>query len=289
MSKKNIGWAFYKDYFSQKDQPGETPAIEEKLTSKEGGFSDKIVDTKKLKGAFDLVEKNKSLEKLELNNYRTTVEALHERFRLTADVWFSVQTNGRGFLSGIGNSHELGLEEEYSLGFHFDHTSGLPMVPGSSLKGALRSAFSRKVLPAMMNFCGFPQVEPADVSLLEAYLFDGQWAGKNLPSAEQMHFIGGAPEFWCGSLLERDTITPHTRGKLPKPTPLPFLKIPAGVTFKFYFSIPKRWKPEVPSSKVLLLFLLCIHRFGLGAKTNYDFGRFGISTESIFFKNGSKS
>ncbi|MDZ7743476.1 MAG: RAMP superfamily CRISPR-associated protein [Bacteroidota bacterium] len=29
------------------------------------------------------------------------------------------------------------------LGFFFDHTTGLPMIPGSSVKGSLRSAFMK--------------------------------------------------------------------------------------------------------------------------------------------------
>ena len=37
--------------------------------------------------------------------------------------------------------HETNNQGELKLGFFFDHTSGLPMLPGSSVKGAIRGAF----------------------------------------------------------------------------------------------------------------------------------------------------
>lgn len=46
-----------------------------------------------------------------------------------------------GLLLGVGYAHEVGYAGEFKLGFHFDHTNGLPVLPGSSVKGALRSVF----------------------------------------------------------------------------------------------------------------------------------------------------
>ncbi|MFN8304384.1 MAG: type III-B CRISPR module RAMP protein Cmr6 [Saprospiraceae bacterium] len=46
-----------------------------------------------------------------------------------------------GLLPGIGYPHEVGYEGELKLGFGFDHVSGLPVLPGSSVKGVLRSVF----------------------------------------------------------------------------------------------------------------------------------------------------
>ncbi|MGB4847025.1 MAG: type III-B CRISPR module RAMP protein Cmr6 [Saprospiraceae bacterium] len=46
-----------------------------------------------------------------------------------------------GLLTGSGYSHETGIKNEFKLGFFFDHTTGLPIIPGSSVKGVLRSAF----------------------------------------------------------------------------------------------------------------------------------------------------
>ncbi len=46
-----------------------------------------------------------------------------------------------GLLLGSGYSHETGSKEEYKLGFFFDHASGMPIIPGSSVKGTIRSVF----------------------------------------------------------------------------------------------------------------------------------------------------
>lgn len=52
-----------------------------------------------------------------------------------------------GLVCGIGYEHELGFENEFKLGFSFDHTTGLPYIPGSSVKGTLRSAFGHNGYP----------------------------------------------------------------------------------------------------------------------------------------------
>lgn len=46
-----------------------------------------------------------------------------------------------GLLPGSGYPHEVGGKGEFKLGFSFDHTTGLPVLPGSSVKGVLRSVF----------------------------------------------------------------------------------------------------------------------------------------------------
>jgi len=46
-----------------------------------------------------------------------------------------------GLLLGSGYGHEADLFGELKLGFFFDHTTGLPIIPGSSVKGVLRSVF----------------------------------------------------------------------------------------------------------------------------------------------------
>jgi CRISPR-associated protein Cmr6 len=46
-----------------------------------------------------------------------------------------------GLLPGSGYPHEVGGTGEFKLGFSVDHTTGLPVLPGSSVKGVLRSVF----------------------------------------------------------------------------------------------------------------------------------------------------
>jgi CRISPR-associated protein Cmr6 len=46
-----------------------------------------------------------------------------------------------GLATGIGMGHEADVKGELKLGFYFDYTTGVPVIPGSTVKGVLRSAF----------------------------------------------------------------------------------------------------------------------------------------------------
>ncbi len=54
---------------------------------------------------------------------------------------FRLETIYPGLITGIGMAHATGMEGEGKLGMAFDFTSGLPYIPGSSVKGLLRSVF----------------------------------------------------------------------------------------------------------------------------------------------------
>ena len=54
---------------------------------------------------------------------------------------FVLYTTYPGLLMGSGNLHDISCKGAYKLGFSFDYVNGLPYLPGSSLKGILRSAF----------------------------------------------------------------------------------------------------------------------------------------------------
>ncbi|HMQ87029.1 MAG TPA: type III-B CRISPR module RAMP protein Cmr6 [Flavilitoribacter sp.] len=49
-----------------------------------------------------------------------------------------------GLVLGTGYVHGVGQLGEFKIGFYFDHTTGLPTIPGSSIKGALRAAFPER-------------------------------------------------------------------------------------------------------------------------------------------------
>ena len=50
---------------------------------------------------------------------------------------FDLVTTYPGLLIGSGYSHEVHGKDGLKLGFYFDHTTGLPIIPGSSVKGVL--------------------------------------------------------------------------------------------------------------------------------------------------------
>lgn len=102
---RNAGLLFYKEY-----------------------FKDYEVKNNEIK--FGLNPKNLFALKLDAHNKLYESE---DNFELT--------TIYPGLLIGSGYNHEIGDQEnELKLGFFFDHTTGLPCVPGSSVKGVLRNA-----------------------------------------------------------------------------------------------------------------------------------------------------
>ncbi|MBM3713517.1 MAG: type III-B CRISPR module RAMP protein Cmr6 [Actinobacteria bacterium] len=69
-------------------------------------------------------------------------------FKHPKSIPFSLKTTYPGLLIGAGYSHPKLYDPEteddqgdYQLGFFFDHTTGLPVIPGSSVKGILKSVF----------------------------------------------------------------------------------------------------------------------------------------------------
>jgi len=54
---------------------------------------------------------------------------------------FSLKTTYPGLLCGSGYAHDTGAMGDFKIGFFFDHTTGQPIIPGSSVKGVCRSVF----------------------------------------------------------------------------------------------------------------------------------------------------
>lgn len=100
-----------------------------------------------------------------------------------------------GILSGIGINHNIGGDGEFKLGFMFDHTSGLPYLPGSSVKGAIRSIFPNQLRKTAVELSDKPlyqaqllyiakrkedyfikeiqNISPIEIFKLEYLLFEG--------------------------------------------------------------------------------------------------------------------
>ncbi len=57
---------------------------------------------------------------------------------------FTMITTYPGLLCGSGYPHGIANKSALKIGFFFDFTSGLPVIPGSSVKGTLRSVFPGK-------------------------------------------------------------------------------------------------------------------------------------------------
>ena len=185
---------------------------------------------------------------------------------------FDLKTTYPGLVCGIGYHHEVNKPksnekptdkedsaEVYNLGMYFDYTSGLPVIPGSSIKGMLRSAILE---------WGFLADKGIDAEKFIEKVFEG----KGLSIYDRDIFLDavpvGTPEQY---LFGKDYITHHPH-PLQNPNPVRFLRVNPGVTYQFRFILKDH---EGFSAKFKLeLFKEIICTFGLGAKTNVGYGQF---------------
>jgi CRISPR-associated protein Cmr6 len=263
---KNLSWLFYKQYF------------------------------KNLK--FDKSDQDK--EKIKYRNK----ELINAGFTLIenpmAKQCFEMLIRYPGLATGVGISHEAGIEGEFKLGVHFDYTRGMPVIYGSSVKGLLRSAFPekeknsqlRKAKTALIRKYLGEGYENTDVDALRDSVFEGKEEKKSLSIYERDIFFDAVIKRpyhktvnrqVVERIVESDSVTPHVKQGIPyeksmlkNPVPITFLKIVSGVTMEFRFDLKDCiiGRIEVSADDKKRLFKQILLDFGIGAKTNVGYGQF---------------
>ncbi|KGN96608.1 CRISPR-associated protein Cmr5 [Porphyromonas sp. COT-108 OH2963] len=192
---------------------------------------------------------------------------------------FELTTCYPGLLCGVGYHHEINkpknepkednAPEVYNLGMYFDYTSGLPVIPGSSIKGALRSAIEE------WDFLEYKEGDEQKVwsgwkkEEFIKEIFEGE--GKSIYDRDI--FLDAYPVSVSGdsSLFGDDYIT-HHENPLKDPNPVRFLRVNPGVTYRFRFLFRNNGSFTAEAKEKL--FREIILTFGLGAKTNVGYGQF---------------
>lgn len=225
-----------------------------------------------------------------------------------------LKTTYPGLFLGSGYNHETGNIGEFKLGFFFDHTSGLPVVPGSSVKGVLRSVFPQfkrlkdgSGLPDLANATELQRhkalyiaqkvdlpagnqdvagdklcrlIHRMELSVFEGISLvekDGNWSQVYRPMSERDTFLDAVPDIRQGAqIFGRDAITPHHENPLKNPKPLPFLKVLPNVRWCFQFLFCNNLEPGMALSpdRKKALFERILRDIGVGAKTNVGYGQF---------------
>ena len=175
-----------------------------------------------------------------------------------------------GLLIGSGLAHGLSdSDDDVKTGLQFDYTSGLPVIPGSSVKGVIRSAFQdvEYIRSIFTDFrekgkAGY-ELSPEEVGYLMRDMF------------EYGDVFADAVVTGCRNrILAEDYITPHKGGPLAQPVPIKIVKVAPGVTFSFCF----KFRPfttagrKVSPTVKLELCRTILEDFGIGAKTNVGYG-----------------
>lgn len=194
------------------------------------------------------------------------------------DQSIKLTTSYPGLLLGSGYAHGIGAKGEYKIGFYFDHTTGLPIIPGSSVKGTIRSAFPIRPLKEekpehltvakgrlayiqnlLVKKLGFAEslVTEAFILAIDAEIFEGQYAvdqqskPRYMPMCQRDIFhdavLTGPND---QAILGDDFITPHKNTKIKKdkvphqlknPNPIQFLKVLPNVEFGFQFRLGEKY------------------------------------------------
>jgi len=130
MNTPNIGWLYFKDYLRQGIDSARLfqNAPDEKYEKERKEYFEK-----------HFAKKNKVIMEQEFSPDIST--ALSSEL---AKSNISLKTTYPGLTLGAGYTHEINETGEFKLGFFFDHTTGYPCIPGSTVKGCLRSMFPQK-------------------------------------------------------------------------------------------------------------------------------------------------
>lgn len=259
MTSPNLGYLFYKDYYRGLDSSD----WEELVTKKEPELSS---TAKK-----HIAEINKKLNDSKISHYSGLLDS--SCISMTAPHTFELKTIYPGLLTGSGWDHSAGnIEDEFKMGFYFDYTTGLPVMPGPSVKGKIRSAFSnREYIAECLESLG---CRNTNADKLEKEIFEGISNDKPMPKTGRDIFHDAVivrTEGEDDSILGDDFITPHKDNPYDNPTPIKFLKVLPSVIFRFQFALTDGL---ISSDNKLKLFQRIILDLGLGAKTAVGYGQF---------------
>lgn len=128
----NVGYLFYKDYYN----------IDGEYFLHPKNYKFPLGDKKGI-GTYETTFFKKKNREIENQKFWKASAA----FMQVADeeMGFRLYTQYPGLITGTGTDHATDSKNEYKLGLTFDYTTGLPLIPGSSVKGLLRSAFPNSV------------------------------------------------------------------------------------------------------------------------------------------------
>lgn len=212
-------------------------------------------------------------------------------FEIPGALTFSLKIVYPGLVIGAGYEHPILKKDpksnepsDFQLGFFFDHTTGMPVIPGSSVKGIIKSVFPKKIPKdakeeekELLKKINCEKLQYVNKALNHSNVINEEnW--ETLFDKEDIFYdafidIDKPPRY--GRIFAEDYITPH-KSQFSDPTPLRFLKIAPGVTFVFQFKlVDVKINDSLISKKDKLnLFKKIVSDFGVGAKRNVGYGNF---------------
>ena len=286
----NTGWLFYKNYYLETETGSKIDFLQDKTNKR----NEELFIARNRELLRQTIVKDDALASLKKH--------------LSSLQNFQLETVYPGLLLGSGYNHGTGKQGELKLGFFFDHTSGMPCIPGSSVKGLLRSMFPgmdyKRYLKAKSKNSDEAAIYETHCKEKQAFItyalseigvvMDSleailalEWeifAGvanydikeddnklKAIPMSSRDVFFDApivGPE--GKTFLGDDFITPH-KNEFKNPIPIYFLKVLPNVVFEFGFDLKDG---KISKTDKLKLFKNILLLKGAGAKTNVGYGQF---------------
>lgn len=237
-----------------------------------------------------VTQNSSNILNLKWNDYSQIGKSVFDNLSYPENILRTIEltTIYPGLVCGIGYEHEIGFANEFKLGFSFDNTSGLPYIPGSSIKGTIRSAFKDiGYLKSIIKESELAvKLNLIDWRKLEKHIFEGfDYDNKTQLNTYQTDvffdaFISSVKD--NSYFISDDYITSHRQkdgsySPLLDPNPIRFLKVRSAVIFKFQFLL----FDAISEGKVMFsgelkeyLFRQILLDIGIGAKTNVGYGQF---------------
>lgn len=180
---------------------------------------------------------------------------------------FMLKTSYPGLLAGTGYAHGVDSDDDIKIGFSFDYVTGQPYIPGSSVKGLLRSYFEGEKKAVIGCFL---KDDNLNVDELKKSVF-----GSNDEDGVDIFFdavVRRGDE--KGRVMGFDAITPHGEDLTKNPIPIKILKVLPDVVFEFSFKLADSVVDgkTVTAEQKKELFRKILMTFGIGAKTNVGYG-----------------
>lgn len=274
-TSSNVGWLYYRDYYHDysKNKIDIQYYYNKTNNKKSAKPQDAILQEIILKE-----KKNPFIFSSRLNGMLNDNKFISNNLQENGFTPLKLKTTYPGLLIGSGLSHGTPIENDIKCGFQFDYSTGLPIIPGSSVKGVLRSAFPDKKKDETYNRMRIDYIRSLlseqeikctdnDIFLMAENIFNHE---KDKYDIFMDAIITNGPK---GKFIGDDYITPH-KNPYKDPNPIQFIKVLPEVEFTFFFKLTpytlnKEAKTEVNK---IDLYRQILQDFGIGAKTNVGYG-----------------
>lgn len=274
----NVGWLYYREYY--RDYAVNRGKVV-KYPGRRGGRD--IEETMNKHEYLLKYRRNPFLLSSKLDRMLSDNQQLSKDLTKAGFTSLTFRTLYPGLIIGLGLSHGTPAEGDLKCGFQFDYATGLPIIPGSSVKGVLRSVFPDPDIKEQnernMQKARYIArlLREQKIKLDERNMFSAvrQLAKQIFEHDEAKRF--GMDVFMdailtgpsTGEFLADDYLTPHDKYK--DPVPIQFLKVLPDIEFTFFFKLTAFKIGEKEVDK-LDLFRSILEDVGIGAKTNVGYG-----------------